>query len=129
MVVLDTSVIIDHLRQKSRHDSIFVRLAENISRGDLAISMVTVQELYEGQSTKEQEEENFLLATIGSLKILPYTYEVAELAGRLSRDNPNPLEFPDAAIAATALVNNASVATLNKKDFSQIPNLELFDIV
>lgn len=128
MVVLDTSVIIDHLRQKSRADSALISLAKNISRDNLAISAITVQELYEGQSTKDQEEENFLLATIGSLKILPYTYQVAELAGKLSRDLAQPIEFPDSAIAATAIINGAQIFTLNKKDFLPIQNLEFYEI-
>ena len=38
------------------------------------------------------------------------------------------LKLPDALIAATALVQNAKILTLNKKDFSHIPKVELFEL-
>ncbi len=59
------------------------------------------------------------------MRQLPYTYEIAELAGSLTRDSKQLLLFADAAIAATALSNGASLATLNKKDFATIPGIEL----
>lgn len=34
-------------------------------------------------------------------------------------------QFADAAIAATAIINKAKLATLNKKDFQRIKELEL----
>ena len=126
MVVLDTSVIIDHLRQRPEN-SIFIKLAEKISVDSLAISMVTIQELYEGKSTKDQDAENFLLVTLSRLKILPYNYDVAELAGKLARDQ-KPIEFADSAIAATAIINGAQLFTLNQKDFKAISDLELYQL-
>jgi predicted nucleic acid-binding protein len=61
-------------------------------------------------------------------QLMPYNYEIAKLAGEIVRDNKNLVEFPDAAIAATALVNEAELLTLNKKHFAGIKGLELFDI-
>ena len=61
------------------------------------------------------------------MNILPYSYEVAQMAGRIARDHKQPIEFPDAAIAATAIVNNASLFTLNQKDFKGIKELELME--
>lgn len=127
MVVLDTNIIIDHIRQFGS-ESLLERLHKKIPEDNLAISIISIEELYRGQSTKEPEAEKILLATLGSLKVLPYTYEIAELAGKLIRDSSQILEFADAAIAATAIVNSASLFTLNKKDFAQISNLELLDI-
>lgn len=37
------------------------------------------------------------------------------------------IEFADAAIAATAIINGALLATLNKKHFQSIRDLELWD--
>lgn len=87
--------------------------------------MITIQELYEGRSTKDEQKEQLLLATISPLKILPYTYEVAQLAGEIARDLSKPIELADAAIAATAIVNGAQLFTLNKKDFSKIKDIDL----
>ena len=42
------------------------------------------------------------------------------------RDISTPLEFMDAAIAATAILHGAQLFTLNKKDFERIGDLELY---
>ena len=102
MVVLDTSVIIAHLRQKTK-DSLLRRLAVKY-KNQMAISVVTLQELYEGQSTRDQIKENYMLSILTPLKILPYTEEVAKLAGILGRDNQTSADLADLAIAATAIV-------------------------
>lgn len=126
MVILDTNIIIDHLRQSPDKKSHLIKLAEKKPKQALAISIISLQELYEGQSTKKEEKEQLMLATITPLKILPYTYKIAKLAGQIARDLKTPIELADAAIAATAIVNNSPLFTLNKKDFKNIRNLQLF---
>jgi len=37
------------------------------------------------------------------------------------------LEFADALIAATAILHNVELYTLNRKDFVFIPNLKLYE--
>jgi len=124
-VILDTNIIIDHLRLKSSRDSHLVKLAQKYPKEEFAISSITVQELYEGESTKENRNEQLLLAVIAPLTILPYTFEIAQEAGELMRDNAKLLEFADAAIASTAIVNGKKLVTLNKKDFVNIPSITL----
>lgn len=126
MVILDTNIVIDHLRQQTHKNSLLVHLAEKHPKEVLALSVISVQELYEGRSTKSKQKEQFLLATITPLKILPYTYEIAQLAGKIARDIEVSIELADTAIAATAIIYNASLFTLNKKDFVWIKNLELY---
>jgi len=124
MVVIDTSVVVDHLRQLG--ETTFFRKLEKELQGEaLSISIISVQELYAGRSTKDHDKERMLLATVSPLLILQYTYEIAELGGRLIRDSESSLQFADAAIAATAIVNGAKVATLNRKDFEGIEGLEV----
>lgn len=125
MVILDTSIVIDHIRQPEDKITLLMQVTEKFSPKDLAISIISIQELYEGKSTKDQGKERELIATISPLKILPYNFEVAQLAGEISRDYPGPIEFQDAAIAATAILNKAFLFTLNKKDFQNIKNLKL----
>ena len=127
MVVLDTNIIIDHLRQPKKKETPLAKIAKQKPKEELAISMISVQELYEGRSTRNEEKERYLLATIVPLQILLYTYEVAQLAGKIARDLNRSIELADAAIAATAIVNGAQLFTLNKKDFLEIEGLELFD--
>ncbi|PIS07100.1 hypothetical protein COS66_03730 [Candidatus Berkelbacteria bacterium CG06_land_8_20_14_3_00_43_10] len=128
MVVLDTSIIIDHLRQSKQAESWLMKIVSKMSKSNLALSMVTIQELYEGKSTLNPQKEHYLLSTIAPLTVIPYTYEVAQLAGELARDCGRPIELADAAIAATAVAHGAQLATLNSKDFIGIRNLDLFDL-
>lgn len=125
MVILDTNVIIDHLRQSKSASTIFKDLLKQRPEEVFGISIVTVQELYTGRSTKKEDKKKYLLATISPLKILPYTYETAQLAGEISRDLDRPIQLADAEIAATAIVNNCQFLTLNKKDFAGIKQLAL----
>lgn len=125
MVVIDTNVIIDHLRQKDSSDSLLSRLLKQIELNDAAISFITIQELFAGQSTINKDIEEWILKIINPYQILPYTFEVAKLAGEIDRDSKNQIDFPDAAIAATAILNKASFFTLNKKDFRGIKGLTL----
>ncbi len=125
MVVLDTNIIIDHLRQSPNNDTLLKQIARKTKKEDLAISVITVQELYEGKSTLNEEKEAYMLATITPLRILPYTYEVAQTAGKIARDLKQPITFADAAIAATAITYGVPLLTLNKKHFAGIRELEM----
>ena len=91
----------------------------------LAISIISIQELYEGKSTQDKKKEQFLVDTLKPLEILAYTEDIAKLAGTLARDLARPIELADAAIAATVIINQATLFTLNKKDFKDIKKLKL----
>jgi predicted nucleic acid-binding protein len=128
MVIIDTSIIIEHLRLPNNKKSTLIKLVQQKPKEALAISVVTIQELYEGQSTKNKNKEQSLLATIAPLKILPYTFEIAQFAGKIARDIKKPIEMADAAIAATTILNNDELVTLNKKDFLGIKDLKILTI-
>lgn len=125
MVILDTNIIIDHLRQSPDKVSFLRKVSNKISKENLSISVISIQELYEGQSTKKENKEKYLLATISPLKILPYTYEIAKLAGEIAREYKGNIELADAAIAATTIINGGSLFSLNKKHFQGIRELEI----
>ena len=126
MVVLDTNILIDYIRVKGAKKTPLENVTEIVGKKSLAISVLVVQELFRGKSVAEPEVESTLMTIINSLDILPYTFEVARKAGEISRDSN--LSFPDAAIAATAIVNGAQLATINIKDFAGIRELELYKI-
>jgi predicted nucleic acid-binding protein len=127
MVILDTNIIIDHIRQTGAKETHLMKIAKKVAKENLAISIITVQELYEGKSTKEKDREEYVLATISPLKILSYNYEVAQLAGEIARNLSQPIELADAAIVATAIINGAFLFTLNKKHFKDIKDLNFYD--
>lgn len=128
MVILDTNIIIDHLRQYARKGaySLLVKLSQENPKETLALSILSIQELYEGRSTRSDTKEAILLATISPLKILPYTYEIAQLAGIIARDREKPMELADAGIAATASYHHAKLCTLNPRDFEGVGGVELY---
>jgi predicted nucleic acid-binding protein len=125
MVILDTSILIDHFRQLTGVSK-FAQFLESYPHQEPAISMVTIQELYEGQSTKDASKEEVLLLTLAGIKVLPYSFDIAKSAGMISRDLGRPLALADSAIAATAITHHCPLFTLNLKDFQPIPNLKLF---
>lgn len=125
MVILDTSIIIDHLRQKENRDSCLITIVKDHPNEIIAISIISIQELYEGGSTKDKNKERYLIKILDPLEIIPYTEEVAKLAGKIARDLNRPIELADAAIAASVILDQASLATLNQKDFRNINNLKI----
>lgn len=124
MVVLDTNIIIDHLRRSS-DNSTLSELSKKYGREEIGISVISIQELYEGRSTRDPARENQMMSLIGLLNILPYDFQVAQLAGKIARDGKELIDLADAAIAATTIINEAELYTLNKKHFRSIPNLKL----
>ena len=127
MVVVDTSIIIDHLRQQDRPHSKLAELIAKFPDETWTISMITVQELYTGKSAATAKNEIIIIETIQPFEILEYSKAVAKTAGALVRENKS-LTFADAAIAATAIKNHASIATINQKDFEKIPGLTLLQL-
>ncbi|OGD79838.1 hypothetical protein A2368_04645 [Candidatus Collierbacteria bacterium RIFOXYB1_FULL_49_13] len=127
MVVLDTCVIIDHLRRREG-ESALVSVFKKHREQRWAVSVVTIQELYEGRSTRSEAGESSLLATLSLFEVLAYNTEVASLAGKIARDREELMDFADAAIAATAVVNEAGLYTLNRKHFQMVPSLELVEL-
>ncbi len=128
MVIVDTNLVIDHLCHSRFQISWFERLIQDFGEENLEISSITVQELFTGQSTTNTKALAILEATISRLKICDHDTVIAQKAGELRRDSKSGLTFADAAIAATALKRRASLATLNRKDFQDIPGLELVDL-
>lgn len=128
MVILDTNIIIDHIRLAKKSDSYFVKIVRLTPEETFTLSVILIQELYIGQSSKELEKEKDILAVIRALQLSPYTYEVAQLAGEIIRDSKIPVSFADAAIAATAIINGFQLFTLNKKHFEDIKDLEIIDL-
>lgn len=125
MVILDTNILIDALRRKSGKTTL-EGILETTSSDDLVISVISIQELYQGKSVAVSEKETDMQALLAPLKILPYSYDVAKRAGEIVREKQYEIAFADAAIAATAIINGCQLFTLDKKDFIGIDNLEFF---
>ncbi|MDO9228244.1 MAG: type II toxin-antitoxin system VapC family toxin [Syntrophales bacterium] len=114
-VLLDTDVLIDYLRD---YDAAVVYL-EGLSQ-PLLVSVITVAELYSG--VQEGKERNVLDQFMRAFDKIPIDDNIAMKAGLIRRQYgpSHGIGLADALVAATAAVNNAKVATLNKSHFPMI---------
>lgn len=122
-MVIDTGIFIEHLRIKDKTASTLYKLADN---SDLFISAVSLYELYMGATTIEKEAD--VQNITSDLSILPFTDAVAQKAAEIYhqlRRSSQVIEFRDIFIAATALVNELPIVTLNKKHFKRVDGLQI----
>jgi tRNA(fMet)-specific endonuclease VapC len=124
-MIIDTSVLIDYLRQSNKEKTVFVQLVQ--ASLNIRISLITLSELYAGKSVWQSKKVQKELETILSgLEVLPVSTEIARQAGKLRAIYG--LDLIDALIAATAILNQESLATLNSKHFRVVPELVLHQI-
>lgn len=123
MIMLDTSILIDFYRKKNKSKSKLIQLSENYS--DFAISTISYYEF--GVGLKNKNDITWLNLS-QNLLILDFDKKCSELAIDIFKNlkiSNKIIEFPDIAIASTALAHSLPLATLNKKHFQRIPELQL----
>lgn len=124
--LLETSFIIDYLKNKEYA----VELLHSLE-GSFTSSVVCLAELYEGvnRSNNKQQQENILIEFFNNLdKYFPIEEEVAKKFGELRarlKQQGNIIEDMDIFIAATCLVHDLTLLTLNKKHFTHVRELKI----
>jgi predicted nucleic acid-binding protein len=119
-LVVDTSLIIDFLRRKDKANSLLYQLAEE----DLSVSIITHTELYAGKSVWENDEAKEILEKVLSgMTLISLNEKISQKAGYIKSNTD--ISLIDAIIAATALVSNMAVVTLNIKDFKIVKGLKI----
>ena len=119
--LVDTSVIIDFLRQKEKQKTLFYKLAQD----DLFVSIITHTELYAGKSVWKNPLAKLELKELFSgLTILNLEPGISENAVRIKACHHNS-SLLDCIIAATAIYHDLELVTLNKKDFEKIEGVKL----
>ncbi len=120
-ILLDTSVVIDFLRSRDKGSTLLYKL----STEDLYISIISHTELFAGKSIWETKEiRDKVVAFFTGLTILPLSEDISEKAGFI-RAYQQKNSLIDSIIAATAIINQYELATLNKKDFEKIEGISL----
>lgn len=121
-VVLDTNLIIDHLRNVPRATR-QLQLIEDGSYTGL-LSVITITELQAAPRMSEKRFES-IQKLLGLFEIIPVNTQIASKAGELLSKYRGSygLEPMDALIAATAVTHEAVLFTLNKKHFKFIEGL------
>ena len=122
MIILDTSILIDSLTGPRRSAA---KLRAAIEGGErLALPAVVLYEWLRGPRLPEELAAQDALFPSGDA--LAFGPHEAALSAKLYRIVPRGRGREiDLTIAATALLRNASLWTLNRADFSDIPNLRL----
>jgi predicted nucleic acid-binding protein len=122
-ILIDTSIIIDHLRKKNKKKS---QLFNIIDIHNLFVSTVTLYELFAGAIDEQKRKDiNDFLSIV---EILPFTRETAEQAGAIYlslRAKNELIDVGDIFIGATALMHKLPLMTLNVKHFSRIEKLKV----
>lgn len=122
-MVVDTSIFIEFLRAKDKTKTALFLIPDD---EQIFISSVTYYELLMGASTEDKITDIKILTE--DIPVLPFNEEVAEKSAVIYhqlRKLNKMIEFRDIFIAATCLVNNLPVKTLNKKHFERIQELSV----
>jgi tRNA(fMet)-specific endonuclease VapC len=122
-LLIDTSIIIDHLRKANKNNSSFYHI---VGKYTLFISTITVFELYAGaiDDQKKQDISNVL----DYVTILPFTKATAQKSGEIYlslRKQNQGIETKDLFIAATALSHDLPILTLNLRHFERVKELNI----
>lgn len=124
MILCDTDVIIEFYKD----NTLVANKLHQITVEKIAISSVTAAELIYGSLNKSELIK--ICKDIDSLNVIPLGEQVSKKFLSLMKDYSlsHKLKIPDCLIAATAIVNNFELFTLNYKDFIFIKDLKLFDL-
>ena len=118
-MVLDTSILIAHLRGDERA----TRLLLEIPTADRVASVLARIEVEGGMRSDERRPVASLFAVI---RLLPVTDQIARRAGeflRSYRRSHSGIDLVDYCVAATAELHGARLVTLNVKHFPMFPDL------
>jgi len=122
IIICDTNILIEFYKN---NQSIITEL-EKIGSKNIALSVITAGELLFGALNKKETQtikkdiEHLILMNINDL----ISKKFIELMLKYTKSHG--LAVPDALIAATAIVNNVKLYTLNVKDFKFIDELILY---
>ncbi len=121
-VVCDTNIIIEVFKKNSNALS----LIEKIGYNNIAVSAITIMELYFGALNKKELDK--IKKSLNGIPVLSIQESTTTLALRLieTYSKSHGLTIPDALIASTVIDNNLPLLTYNVKDFKFIKNIRLF---
>lgn len=125
IILIDTSILIDYFRKTDKNNSILISLFD---KGyDFTISAITHYEIYSGATINQFSFwKNLLLKT----KVLALDEAISQVAVDINNElkrKRKQIETADLFIAATAIANNLSFVTLNKKHFERIEGLLMIE--
>jgi tRNA(fMet)-specific endonuclease VapC len=125
IVLVDTSILIDNFRKSEKSNSILIRL---FNQGyDFCISAITEYEIYSGAT---ESQISFWEELLKHSRVFAFDQSVVKVAVNINNDlkrKSKQIDIADLFIAATSIANDLPFATLNKKHFDRIDQLEIVE--
>jgi predicted nucleic acid-binding protein len=122
IVCVDTNILIEYYRHKDKSQTRLYQLSHNY---EVAVPVLVEYEILRGEKSSS---DSFWVQFFDSVTILPFdracAREAADIYTHLRQSNLHQQPL-DILIAATARAWNYPVATLNTKDFNQIPGVRI----
>ncbi|MEO6833490.1 MAG: type II toxin-antitoxin system VapC family toxin [Chitinophagaceae bacterium] len=125
LVLIDTSILIDFYRKTDKANLAWIALIDQDY--EFAISTISKYEIYSGAT---QSQIGFWDSVLLSVAVLAFDESCVDTAVRLNfllKQKRKQIELADLFIAATAVTQKLSIATLNRKHFERIEELILLD--
>ncbi len=118
MLLLDTDVLIDYLREQGGA----VRFVEGL-KAAFAMSVITVAELWAG--VRNEPEERTISGLISACKVMEIDEEIARRGGlfRQQFGRSHGVLLPEALIAATSAVRQLELVTLNRRHYPMLDSV------
>jgi tRNA(fMet)-specific endonuclease VapC len=129
MYLLDTNHCIFLINR--RYPGVSRRLARHVV-GSVAVSSITVSELWYGVQNSSRKEQNqaALAKFLLPLEVLPYDERAAQTYGKIRpvlERAGSPIGAMDLLIAAHALSLPGILVTHNQREFERVPGLKVED--
>jgi predicted nucleic acid-binding protein len=121
-ILIDTSILIDHLRKTQKEKTLFYRLS---SQYEYVISAITEFEFSVGSTPKNRDFTQQLLAVLPVLPFDSASVKTATGIYRHLKSTNKLISLADLFIAATAITHDLQLLTLNRKHFERVESLKL----
>lgn len=122
-IICDTNIFIHYAIDTAE----VVEALEKIGNAHILVPVTVAMELSKG--CRNKKEANLLMKHLKAYKILYIDARISQKAFELIQTYhlSHALQIPDALIAATGLVYDLPIYTYNKKDFTYIENIRLYE--
>ena len=117
MIFIDTNIVIEYLKDNS--------FLKGCNFEELFINDIVIMELYQGARNKQ--DLAFIKKKVAVFQILNTHQEIINLAKQIVEKYglSHNMKIMDALIAATAMVYDLELMTLNRKHFQFLPQLKI----
>lgn len=123
VIICDTNILIELYK----NNQTIISNLRKIGEENIAITSITAGELIYGALNKK--ELQIIKKDIDNLDVIHMNELISQkfILLMLKYSKSHGLTIPDAIIAATAIVSNTNLYTMNTKDFKFIEGLTLFE--